>query len=146
MGSTLNIVHLLQINSSIESVFEVISTPRGMSKWWTSNATGHPELGALLELEFTEDIRWQAQVTQMVAPHEFEITLTRCDEDWMDSIVGFLLSKTANGVSVRFYHNGWEKANDHYYTSCYCWAMYLRLMKRYLEYGEIVPYHQRLSV
>jgi len=146
MGASLNIVHLLQINSSIESVFEIISTPRGMSKWWTSNATGHSELGALLELEFTDDIRWQAQVTQMVAPHEFEITLTRCDPDWTDSIVGFLLSKTTTGVSLRFYHKGWKEASDHYYTSCYCWAMYLRLMKRYLEYGEFVPYNQRLSV
>jgi len=30
-------------------------------------------------------------------------------------------------------------------VSCYCWAMYLRIMRRYLEHGESVPYERRLD-
>jgi hypothetical protein len=34
----------------------------------------------------------------------------------------------------------------HYRTSSFCWAMYLRLLKRYVEHGEVVPYEKRLDV
>jgi hypothetical protein len=30
--------------------------------------------------------------------------------------------------------------------SSYCWAMYLRLLRRNVEAGEVVPYAQRLDV
>ena len=36
--------------------------------------------------------------------------------------------------------------NDHYKISSYCWAMYLRILKRYVESGEEVPYENRLNV
>ncbi len=49
-------------------------------------------------------------------------------------------------TQVRFEHTGWPVANDHYRISNYCWAMYLRLLKRYVEAGEVVPYEKRLSV
>jgi hypothetical protein len=41
---------------------------------------------------------------------------------------------------------GWPVDNEHWRISCYCWAMYLRLLRRYLEHGEIVPYERRLEV
>jgi hypothetical protein len=47
---------------------------------------------------------------------------------------------------VRFHHTGWPQSNDHYRISCYCWAMYLRLLKRNVERGEVVPFGQRLEV
>ncbi len=40
---------------------------------------------------------------------------------------------------LRFAHRGWPEANDHYRTSSFFWAMYLRFMKRHLETGEQVP-------
>ncbi len=49
-------------------------------------------------------------------------------------------------TQVRFSHSGWADANDHYHTSCFCWAMYLRILKRYVEHGELVPYEKRLEV
>jgi len=50
-----------------------------------------------------------------------------------------------NVTEVHFYHKGWPQNNEHYRISCYCWAMYLRILKRYLEYGEQVPYENRLN-
>ncbi|GJM30407.1 MAG: hypothetical protein DHS20C17_30420 [Cyclobacteriaceae bacterium] len=142
----MDIVHYLQINSTIENVYHAISTSRGIASWWSLSASGHSELGAILELDFGPGYQWQAQVTGMVSPTEFELILTKADPDWIDSTVGFQLSGNQNLIDVRFYHKGWKEANDHYYTSCYCWAMYLRIMKRYVEHGETVDYHQRLDV
>jgi hypothetical protein len=133
MSGSVDIIHYFQVKSPIESVFEAISSARGISKWWSRKTTGYSEFGALLELEFSDDVHWQAQVTEM-------------DPDWMDSRVGFQLSSGPEAVDVKFYHKGWKEANDHYYISSYCWAMYLRIMKRYVEFGEFVEYEQRLNV
>ena len=51
-----------------------------------------------------------------------------------------------DGVTqVRFHHVGWPEPSEHYRISCFCWAMYLRLLKRYVEKGERVPYEARLD-
>ena len=47
---------------------------------------------------------------------------------------------------VRFSHSGWRSENEHYRLSSYCWAMYLRLMRRFAEAGEQVPYDHRMIV
>ena len=35
---------------------------------------------------------------------------------------------------------------EHFRISSYCWAMYLRVLKRGVEFGEAVPYKDRLNV
>ena len=54
--------------------------------------------------------------------------------------------RPASVTQVRFRHVGWPSTNDHYRISCYCWAAYLRILRRYLEHGERVPYEKRLDV
>ena len=76
----------------------------------------------------------------------FEWRITDADRDWTGSLVGFELSPSTSGTQVRFHHRGWPEANGHYRTSCHCWALYLRVLRRYLEFGETVPYDQRLDV
>lgn len=39
-----------------------------------------------------------------------------------------------------------DHANDHFRTSSCCWAQYLRILRRFLEHGERVPYAERLDV
>jgi hypothetical protein len=63
------------------------------------------------------------------------------------SRVGFALEDLGNGRTwVRFHHTGWPDAGEHYRTSSHCWALYLRILRRFVEHGETVPYADRLSV
>jgi len=71
--------------------------------------------------------------------------MTEANEDWTGSRVGFILEPTSNGTLLRFHHNGWPSVNEHYRVSCHCWAMYLRILRRYLEHGEEVAYEDRLD-
>jgi len=42
-------------------------------------------------------------------------------------------------------HLGWRDQTSTGRFSCYCWAMYLRILRRNLEFGEFVPYEKRLD-
>ncbi|HUQ81133.1 MAG TPA: SRPBCC domain-containing protein [Gemmatimonadaceae bacterium] len=132
-----------------DRVYDAVSNPAMLDEWWTIRSTGQPVVGATYELDFGPGYLWKAEVTRAEPGAAFELRLTIADADWQGSTVGFDLTPQAdgaNGTMVRFQHRGWPSANEHFRVSTHCWAMYLRLLRRHLEYGERVPYDERLSV
>ncbi len=140
-----NITHHFPISKPIDEVFRAFSTPSGLDQWWTRSSSGEPAEGAEYELGFGPGYTWRACVTHCVENEAFELTLTEAQEDWLGSKVRVDLTEDDGSTLVRFRHSGWPSGNDHYYASCYCWAMYLRILKRYVEHGETVPYEVRLD-
>jgi len=138
-----DISHDFPINASLNRVFEAVSTPAGLDTWWTKHSTGEPVEGNEYKLWFGPEYDWRAVVCRCVPDTEFELELTSAQRDWQGTRVGFLLEERDGVTQVRFHHSGWPEANDHYRGSCYCWAMYLRLLRRYVETGETVPYEDR---
>jgi uncharacterized protein YndB with AHSA1/START domain len=141
-----DIFHHFLIKESAPRVFETVSTPAGLDKWWTKRSSGQPSPGAEYELGFGPAYDWRAVVSRCVPNSEFELEMTSAQEDWLKTRVGVLLDEKDGVTHVRFHHSGWPEQNEHYLVSCYCWAMYLRLLKRYVEHGEVVPYELRLDV
>jgi uncharacterized protein YndB with AHSA1/START domain len=141
-----DILQNFPIQAPPSRVFEAVSAPALLDQWWTIRSTGQPTVGSIYELDFGPEYQWQAIVTKAVPGEAFELKLTRADADWVGSTVGFELAPSGSGTAVRFAHRGWPLANDHYRTSCHCWALYLRILRRHLEHGESVPYDQRLDV
>lgn len=134
------------IKASADRVFRAVSTPGGLDTWWTKRSKGKPIEGGEYELGFGPEYDWRAKVTRCVPNSEFELELVSAHEDWKGTRVGVRLEEKGGTTNVRFYHTGWPKGNEHWRISCYCWPMYLRVMRRNIEHGEIVPYDKRLDV
>lgn len=141
-----DILHDFPIGAAPEKVFDAISTPGGLDRWWTKRSAGQPSHGSEYELWFGPEYDWRARVTRFVPSSEFELEIVHADGDWVNTRVGFRLETRNGGTWLRFHHVGWPSANEHYRVSCYCWAMYLRVLRRFLEHGEEVPYEGRLDV
>jgi uncharacterized protein YndB with AHSA1/START domain len=141
-----DILHDFPVNAPRERVFEGVSTPGGLDQWWTERSAGAARIGAEFELGFGPQYHWRARVVACTPPAVFELEITRADTDWTGTRVGFALEPAGAGTRVRFHHTGWPERNEHYRVSSFCWAMYLRILKRYLELGETVPYARRLDV
>lgn len=141
-----DLFHYFPINAPLEKVFESISTPKGLDIWWSKSSTGKPAIGEVYRLFFGADYNWEAVVSKFIPEKEFELTMTKADSDWISSKLGFTLTVNNNVTEVHFYHTGWKEDNEHFRISNFCWAMYLRILKRNLEFGEEVPYEDRLSV
>jgi uncharacterized protein YndB with AHSA1/START domain len=141
-----DILHHFPINGSPEQVFQAISTSNGLDAWWTEHSSATAEQNGEYKLDFGPGYEWRAIVSRFVPYSDFELTLTESEEDWKGTRVGFHLEEQVGQTFVSFHHLHWPEANDHYRTSCFCWAMYLRLLKRFVEFGEVVPYEKRLDV
>lgn len=141
-----DILHYFIVHAPAKKVFTSLSTAEGLDTWWTQKSSGIPALGREFKLWFGPSHHWRAVVTQCVSDKFFELEMTQADADWQGTKVGFHLEEQAGETRVRFHHTGWPTVNDHYQISSYCWAMYLRVLKRYIEHGERVPYTDRLDV
>lgn len=141
-----DIIHRFQINSPVEEVFRAISSPDGVSHWWSLNASGVPDFDQEYQLDFGPGYHWKAKVAKYTRNKNIEWLMLDTDSDWEETSVGFELEPADGITKVRFYHKGWKENNHHYETSSFCWAMYLRILKRYVEYGESVKYEDRLNV
>ena len=138
-----DIVHQLMINAPKADVFAVVATADGLEKWWSEASTGEEQVGAEWTLRFGPEYDWRAVVDQRESDHFFELKMGRSDDDWEGTCVSFQLIESADRTTVRFRHDGWRELNEHFVISNYCWAMYLRLLRRYIELGEVVPYSLR---
>jgi uncharacterized protein YndB with AHSA1/START domain len=141
-----DILHDFPIQAPASTVFAAITSPAGLDQWWTLRSAGEPRLGATYELFFGAEYDWRARVSRCTPNAEFELEMTGADADWLGTRVGFRLEPDGNATKVQFWHRGWHDANAHYRTSNCCWAMYLRILRRHIEHGEIVEYDRRLDV
>ena len=140
-----DIYHDFPIRAPQAQVFEAISSAQGLDAWWTKQAHGEVASGAIYDLGFGQGYAWQAKISNCVPGSEIEWEMTRADADWLGTRVGFRLQEKGNATKVHFHHTGWPEENVHYRTSSFCWAMYLRLLKRYVEQGDVVAYDARLE-
>lgn len=141
-----DIIHEFTVKAQPERVFESFATPAGLDKWWTKTSNGEMREGGTVRLYFGPQYDWQAKVTRHVTPSSFELEMTQAHPDWMATRVGCELRPEGKGATrVLFYHTGWPETNEHWRVSCFCWAMYLRILRRNLEYGETVEYEKRLD-
>jgi uncharacterized protein YndB with AHSA1/START domain len=138
-----DIVHNLQIKAPASKVFEAVSSAEGLANWWTKSSSGEPIAGNEFQLWFGPEFEWRAVVSRAIPDSEFEMEVTDADDDWRGTRVGFLLKEADGATQVQFRHTGWPQANEHYCSSTFCWAMYLRLLRRYVEDGEVIPYDDR---
>lgn len=134
------------IKAPPDDVFRGVSTPGGLNAWWTKTASGEPKEGAEYVLGFGPEYQWRARVTKCVPSAEFELTMHDSHEDWDGTRIRFRLEAQGDNTRLVFRHEGWPSANEHWQVSCYCWPIYLRLLRRYLEHGEVVAYERRLDV
>ena len=141
-----DIYHDFPVFAPVERVYEAITTPNGLDAWWTEKSSGTPVEGSEYTLWFGPDYDWRATVTKAVPNRMFELELARASDDWIHTRVGFQLDDRGDQTQVRFCHRDWEAVDEHFRISSFCWAMYLRIMKRWVEHGEFVPYRDRLEV
>ncbi len=134
------------VDAPPDRVFPAISDPSGLDEWWSAESSGRAAAGELYHLGFGPGYDWVARVTECAVPSLFELEFVAADSDWTGTVVRFDLAPEGRGTLVEFSHRGWAEANEHFTTSAFCWAMYLRIMKRFVEAGERVAYADRLNV
>ena len=137
------ILHDLYINAKPAQVYQHISSPTGLNKWWTNDAEGVAAEGETFRFYFSDEHDWRGKVTKCQSGDYIQWEITKSNQDWDGTLVGFELFPKNDGTEVRFSHKNWKNKDENFRTSNYRWAIYLRILKRYLENAEFVSYAHR---
>ncbi len=140
-----DIVHTFPVRGPASRVFDMFATPEGLDAWWTASSQGTPVLGTEYQLWFGPEYDWRARVTACEPAKLFELELTTAMHDWLGTRVRAELAEEDGVTTIRFSHAGWPSDTEHYRVSTFCWAMYLRHLRRHVESGITVDYERRLD-
>ena len=141
-----DILHRFQVAAPVSRVFAMFSDPAGLDEWWTLKADGTAEAGAIYRFGFGPGCEWQGLLTACDPDRWIEWEILDADDDWTGTRVGARFTPRDERTTVDFYNSGWRHANEHFRTSSCCWANYLRVLRRFVEHGERVPYARRDDV
>jgi len=142
-----SIHHDITIKSSPEKIFQAITTSEGLDSWWTKQSAGIPKMGEEYRFYFTKGYDWFAKVLMIMENKQIMFKMIHADPDWIDTLLTFtIIKKNDNTCLLRFDHTEWRSINDHFRRTSYCWALYMRGLKKYVEEGLITPYGKRTSV
>lgn len=143
MENFFSILHDLEVDATLENVFRMVSVPEFLNEWWTHYCQGLPELNSEYTFEFSKEYIWKGKISKFSPPYEIEFLMTDADADWAGTRVGFILKEEGNNTKISFYHTGWKSANEHFRQTSFCWALYLRILRKFAEEGLHVPYSER---
>lgn len=138
-----NIYHDIQISARPQEIFEAISTPQGLNAWWTVRSSGTPIIGKEYNFYFSEDYNWSAIVNTCNTDFAISFIMNHATDDWIGTKLNFTILPKDNYFILRLEHTGWRETSDHYRRTSYCWALYLKCLKDYVENDIIKPYEMR---
>lgn len=141
-----DILHRFPIHASADRVFEAITSPKGLDAWWTLESEGQPVKGADYRFYFDPQYDWHGKVTEAAKDRVIEWRFTDAEPDWTGTSLRMELEEKEGWTWVEFAHTGWVDAGEHFRITSYCWAAYLRLLRLYVEEGQVAPYEKRLNV
>lgn len=137
------IYHDLIIKSSKEKVFEAITNPNHLVKWWPLKCSGQPIEGETYNFNFTNAYDWYGKVIEVENNKSFHIKMTKSDDNWNSTTFGFDIEELNGNTKLKFCHTNWQHCNNDFRRSSFCWAILLKGLKDYLERGVIVPFENR---
>ena len=109
MSTIPDIDHTIIIAAPIETVWETLTTPEEITRWW--GAIGFlPEVGHTFHLQTTPQGEWDgktfADITEITPPHRLGFTW------YVPGVpvthVSFTLRAVEEGTEVRLIHTGWN--------------------------------------
>ena len=143
-STTYSILHDVEIDATCDRVFEAISEPSELEKWWPLRCSGSAALGEVYNLCLSDQYDWLGKVSHFNPGKEFRIRMTKTEVHWRGTSFGFEILELPNGkVLLQFSHDGWTETNVSYRMTSYCWALLLKGLKDYIEKGVVLPFEDR---
>lgn len=140
-----HIRHYLIINSSIEKIYEALTTQQGLGNWWTDQTIAKPEVGFVNEFRFGPGELKMLKVIGLNSNKSVEWKCVGGDDEWHDTEISFDLEEKDEKTILRFTHKDWKEATDYFGTCNFHWGLFLQSLRMLCETGKGMPYQSMTS-
>lgn len=140
--------HFIGVRAPVSKVYEALTTPEGLAKWWTADVSGEANRGGgLVKFRFGDhggpDMRVEAvepntSVEWLCVEHQ--------PGDWRNTRFRFELRPGDGQVVIRFRHYDWAEAGDFLAFCSTKWATFLLSLRESVETGVGRPWPHDLQI
>jgi uncharacterized protein YndB with AHSA1/START domain len=138
-----DILHRIGIKAPMAKVYEAIATPKGVSGWWTTDATGDSKIGGTVVTRFYAD-------GKLLGGFDLTILESRPDSrvvwevaegppEWVGTKIRFDMKEEDGFTVILFKHEGWKEPAEFMYHCSSKWAVFLLSLKSLVETGMGQP-------
>ena len=134
------IIHEVGVKALPEEVFQFLTEPALLAKWWVSDTRGSGSApGDVLEFWMSERFCQHFKVTALTPNRLVQWEGAEGVDEWKDTRITFQLSADDKQTLVGFQHSGW-KENAGIFAHCSTkWATFLLSLKDAMETGKGRP-------
>lgn len=139
------IMHQVGVKADLEKVYQAISTPAGVSNWWTKTE-GEAQKGGRIDFFFGDEASPQVEVVAL-EPNQLVVWKVSVGPDeWIGTEIQFRLEKDEDQVMVNFRHAGWKDSSGLLSLCSMKWAVFMLSLKEYLETGRGRPFPNDVQI
>ncbi|QIG41444.1 SRPBCC domain-containing protein [Nocardioides anomalus] len=137
--------HRVGAVAPLADVHAALTTIPGLSAWWTTDTAGDPAPGGTIAFRFGDVGGFDMEVLE-IAPDTVRWRVSDGPEEWIDTQVGFALSRSGDHTIVLFTHEDWREVNEFHSHCSTKWAAFLLSLKEYVETGTGRPHPDDVSI
>ncbi len=139
-----DIIHRIGIRSTTDTVYQALSTIKGLANWWTNEVKGEEHVGGKITFTFrttTGDIKGEMvmEVQQLQPGKHVSWQCIEGPDEWIGTIISFDMEQQDDQVIIIFGHRNWKEAVDFTAHCSMKWAVFLLSLREYIETGTGKP-------
>ncbi|MFL6156999.1 MAG: SRPBCC family protein [Marmoricola sp.] len=142
-----NILHRVGArNTDPQAVFDALTTLDGLTRWWTTDTSGDPDVGGVVAFRFGDDDGFDMAVRALVPGKQVLWEVVGGPDEWIGTEVEFALRQDGDWTIVLFEHRGWREEVEFMNHCSTKWATFLLSLVELLETGSARPYPHELKI
>ncbi len=135
-----NIIQRIGSNkTSVQQLYDSISSTTGLSNWWTKDVSGESKIGSVIQFRFSKGGP-DFEVIDMQNLKRVEWKCVQGPKEWIDTHIEFDILNEQDEIILLFKHSGWREEVEFMHHCSTQWAYFLIGLRRFLETGEETPY------
>jgi uncharacterized protein YndB with AHSA1/START domain len=134
------IIHAVHIHASPATVYEALTTAKGLSGWWTTGGVSI-DTGETIHFTFHGDFGPQMKPAGLEPGRLVQWTCVGGHANWQDNTFTFGLEARNNETMVMFVQEYAQELSDEVYGIYnFNWGYYLNSLKQLCEKGAGTPF------
>ena len=136
-----DILHRVGIEStSLDDVYDAVTTLKGLSEWWTTDTTGITDVGGVIKFRFGEAGGFDMKVIELSPAKQVLWEVNDGPPEWIGTTVRWELKQEDDFTIIMFKHEGWRDPVEFMHHCSTKWAAFLLSLRDLLETGKGSPF------
>ncbi len=127
---------LMHINSSKEKVYNALTKPNELSKWYTTIVNGEFKLNQIITVEFVNFAEFKFKVVALIQNNSVHLEIVESKFDNVGHLMKYDLDENNGKTRVRYSYEGFSEMDDSYSNMNFSSAKYLESLRQYCQTGK----------